>query len=153
MEEEELINKLEKLKKPAMENIYLDEQLKFLVVNSKKSAAIGIWFILIPAYFLFSVFLKYYYHINVHIFDIFEEFLLSLDKSSFMRIISPIIFVGLPFLGIVLNALSIIFFQYKKNSRQLLITIKLKFSNILLIFVSKVIILIFIAYLISENIQ
>jgi lantibiotic transport system permease protein len=151
--EEDLTNKLDNLKKPNMENIYINRQLKFLVVNSKKSTAMGIWFILLPAYFLFSVFLKYYFHVNMHIFDIFKEFLSNLDKSTITRIISPVIFVGLPILGIVLNALSIIFFQHDRSMSQLHITIKLKFINILLILLSLIIVLIFITYLITENIR
>lgn len=153
MEEKEFITKMNNLKKPDFDNVGSNKKLKLAIINSKKSAAMGVWFLVVPCYFLFMVFMKYYFNINLYLIDIFEDFIASLDKSPLTKFIVPIFFVGFPIAGIVLNLLSIMFFEYVKEQKQINVSIKLKPVNILLILISLTVVSIFVLYLITENLH
>ena len=152
MDEKEFINKMDILKKPGFENNPPNNMLKFAIVNSKKSAAMGVWFLVVPLYFLLMVFMKYYFNVNLHVIDIFEDFIASFDRSPATKFITPLFFIGLPLIGIVINLLSIMFFEYDKKQKQINISIKLKWINILILLVSLGVLSIFMLYLITENI-
>ena len=153
MEEDEFINKMDNLEKPGFSSKQPDKRLKLAIINSKKSASIGVWFLVAPCYFLLMIFMKYYFNINLHIIDIFEDFIASMDKSPITKFISPLFFVVLPITGIVINLLSIIYFEYDKERKQINISVKLKSLNILLIILSTVVVSIFALYLVTENIH
>ncbi len=151
MENDSIKKKLETLSVPDVANLKPPEELKITLLSAKKTAAIGIWLIAIPVYFLFCVFMKYYFHFNLHLFDIIIEIMASMDKKPGLHFLSPLLLAGLPLLCIFLNLLAILHFNYNKINRELLISIKLKWKNMILIFVSATIIGIFLIYAIIEN--
>ena len=153
MEKDEFEKKMENLSPPPIENISHFNELKLMMVGAKKSAAIGFWFLVIPCYFLFCVFMKYYFHVNLHLFDVFIEMMADLDKSPGMKFISPLLLVGLPLIAIVLNALSIMHFNYEKSWKEINITIRLRWINILIILISGTLVCIFLLYAIIENVH
>ncbi len=153
MEKDDFTRKMEELKTPDVSSISHYKELKLMIVGAKKSAAIGFWFIVIPVYFLFCVFMKYYFHINLHLFDIMIEMLSDLDKTPGMKFISPILLIGLPLATIVLNALSILHFQYEKSWKEIKITIRLRWINIIIIAISTALVCIFMLYVIVENVH
>jgi len=97
------------------------------------------------------VFMKYYFNVNLRVIDIFEEFIVSLDKSALTKFITPLFFVGLPIAGMVINLLSIMFFEYNKEQKQINVSIKIKLLNILMVLISLTVVSIFVLYLITEN--
>lgn len=151
MEEKEFLDKMDNLTKPGFENNPPNKMLKLAIVNSKKSAAMGVWFLVVPLYFLLMIFMKYYFNVNLHVIDIFEDFISSLDKSPATKFIAPLFFVGLPIIGVVVNLLSIMFFEYDKEQKRINISIKLKWMNITILLASLGIVSIFMLYLITEN--
>jgi hypothetical protein len=153
MEEKEFINKMDNLKKPNFESKEPGRNLRLAIIGSKKSAAMGVWFLVVPCYFLLMMLMKYYFNVNLHIIDIFEEFVASMDRASGTKFITPLFFVGLPVAGIVLNLLSIMFFEYDKEKKQINISVKLKPLNILLVILSLAVVSVFMLYLITENIH
>lgn len=153
MEEDEFISKMDNLKKPGFSSKVPDNRLKLAIVNSKKSAALGVWFLIAPCYFLLMVFMKYYFNINLHVIDIFEDFIASMDRSLVTKFIPPLFFVVLPVAGIIINILSIMYFEYDKERKQINMSVKLKSLNILLIILSLTVISIFALYLVTENLH
>jgi lantibiotic transport system permease protein len=153
MDEKEFINKMDNLKKPDFGSNVPNKKLKLAIVNSKKSAAMGVWLLVVPCYFLFMIFMKYYFNVNLHIIGIFEDFIASLDKSPITKFVAPLFLVGLPMAGIVINLLSILFFEYDKERKQINISIKLKLLNIFLVIISVAVVSIFMLYMIIENIH
>lgn len=153
MDEKEFIDKMDNLKKPGFENSSPNNSLRLAIVSSKRSAAIGIWFLVVPLYFLLMVFMKYYFNVNLHVIDIFEDFISSLDRSPTTKLITPLFFVGLPIIGIAINLLSIMFFEYDKKQKRINISIKLKWLNILILLASLGIVSIFTLYLVTENLN
>jgi len=153
MDEKEFNDKMNRLRKPGFENHQPDTSLRLAIINSKKSAAMGVWFLVVPCYFLFMVLMKYYFNVNLHLIGIFEDFIASLDKSPVTKLIPPLFFIVLPIAGIVINLLSIMFFEYDKDRQQINISVKLKPFNILLVLISFAVISIFMLYLVIENIH
>jgi hypothetical protein len=153
MEEKNFTKKLENMEKPGFKEVEPDKNLKLAIVGSKKSAAIGVWLLVVPCYFLFMVFVKYFFNINFRVIDIFEDFVASLDKSPVTKFITPLFFVGLPIAGIIINLLSIMFFEYDKDQKRINISIKLKPLNILLVVISGAVVSVFAIYLLTENIH
>jgi H+/gluconate symporter-like permease len=151
MEKDEFAKKMEDLKTPGVESISHYRELKLMMLNARKSAAIGFWFLAIPCYFLFCVFMKYYFHVNLHFFDIIIDMMSDLDKTPGMKFLSPVLLVGLPLVAIMLNALSIMHFQYEKSWKEIKISVRLRWINIFIILVSAVLVCIFLFYVIIEN--
>lgn len=153
MEKNDLLNKMDNMKKPGFESIEPDKRLQLAIVNSKKSAAIGAWLLVVPCFFLFMMLSKYFLNINLHVIDIFEDFIASLDKFPVTKLIAPLFFVGLPIAGIILNLLSIMFFDYNKKQKRINISLKVKPLNILIIIFSIAVLSVFAIYLIKENLH
>jgi hypothetical protein len=145
--------KMENLVTPRAEDVKPPVEIKLTVVNASRSAAIGIWFIAIPGYFLFCVFMKYYFHVNLGIFDTMVELMSDLDKHPLMKFLSPILLVGLPVTGIILNALAITHFSFDRISGILHISIKLRWINLAVLVVSLGLVAVFMLYVIVENIH
>ena len=78
-----------------------------------------------------AVIIKYLFHINLHLIDVFEEMLAHLDKDGSTRWTTPVFFVFLPLVGVLLNILAIVHVEYPRAMRQLIITVKIKPVNIL----------------------
>ena len=153
MNNEDVTKKLDNLKTPQVKDLPHSEPLKLTILNARKSAALGVWLILIPAFFLFSVCMKYYFMQNWHIIDTFEEVMSSLDRSSSTHFLSPLLFVGFPMIAIVLNALSLLHIQLNRSTRELIVTVKLRWPNLLLLCISSCILGIFLLYAITETIR
>ena len=151
MKEDDLMNRLENLSKPDTSGLKPERILKLSILSVSKSAALGIWFILVPSFFLFCILMKYYFHIDLHLIDIIEDSVASIDKSSGIPFLSPLLFVGLPFAGMILNALAVT--HVAIHSNEAMITIKLRWMNIFVFIISLGIIMIFLLYLITENIH
>ena len=153
MEKDEFEKKMESLETPGVDQINHYKELKLMMLSAKKSAAIGFWFLAVPCYFLFCVFMKYYFHVNLHLFDVFIEMMSDLDKAPGMKFLSPLLLVGLPLVAIVLNGLAIVHFSYEKSWKEINLTIRLKWKNILIILICVVLVGTFLLYAIIENVH
>lgn len=149
----EFEKQLEDLKTPETDNLKHQQLLKITILNAKKSSQIGIVFIIIPCLFLLGVFLKYKLGIDFKIFTALEDLMVKSDKSFYLKWIAPLLLVGLPLISIVINSLAISHFYWDKVKKELLITIKYRLANIMLLVISIGIVAVFILYVIVENFQ
>ena len=94
MENDSFEKKLKEISIPDTGKINPPAELKMTLLSAKKTTAIGIWLIAIPVYFLFCVFMKYYLHINLHVFDIIIDTMASIDRQSGFHYLSPLLLVG-----------------------------------------------------------
>lgn len=150
---DDFLRKMETLQKPEIDDLPQMRDFKLVLLNSKKSATLGIWLVAVPLFFLFCVCMKYAFHINLHFFDVVEDTVASMDKSSGIPFLSAILLAGLPILGFAVNALSLIHVQFEKqvSEKKLLISIRIQWANIIIMTISFIIVCIFLLYLISEN--
>jgi hypothetical protein len=82
-------------------------QLKLTLFEAKKSAALTVWLVAVPCFFLFAVFMKHYFRYDMHIMTIMEEFVSSIDKASGFPM-SAVLLAGFPLIAIAVNTLAIL---------------------------------------------
>jgi len=158
-DEEEFLKQMENLQVPEIDPRQHPEMVKMAIMNAERSAALGVWLIVVPCYFLFCVFMYYFFHINAGWFGSMFKLMESLEKTPYIDFLGPLILVVMPIVCIVINALAITHVRVQKHGpqqskvREFTITIKIKIWNILLILLSLAVVCIFIAYVMTENIS
>lgn len=153
MKDPDFEKRLESLTTPETDSIRHQQILKITILNAKKSSQTGIAFIVIPCLFLLGIFIKYKLGIDLKIFNSLEDLMGNIDKIPYLKWFSPLILVGLPVIGIIINSLAITHFYWDKVIKELLITIKYRLANIILLFISLGIVAVFVLYAIVENIH
>lgn len=153
MKKEDLIKKLQEMDKPNVVNEQHRTELKMTLLNASKSAKAGVVLVVFPLIFLAGVFLKYLLHIPLTSFTRLEDWIAEKDKTSFYRFLIPFLLVGTPLLGLALNLLAILHVQLKKNAGELIITLKLRWVNIMIAIVCSIILFVFLCYAIGENVN
>jgi hypothetical protein len=157
-DKDEFLKEMENLKVPDINPSGHQKTVKMAIMNAERSAALGVWLIAVPCYFLFCVFMYYYFHVRINWFEAMFNLMSGLDKNPYLRFLSPLILVLLPIVGIIINVLSLIHVQYQKlgpdqgKLREFSITVKIRIWNILLILLSLAIVCVFVGYVIVENI-
>ena len=151
MEEKDFLNKMENLKKPEVNPEASQRQIKLAIMNAKKSAAWGAWFLLIPIIFFGCVAIKELLGWDWNFAENFPEWIVYLDNATGFPLTSIVLFIILPAIGALANLLAIMHFIYDKLTKQLIITIKLKWLNIILAAISILVIAFVLLYAISEN--
>jgi lantibiotic transport system permease protein len=160
-EKDEFLKQMENLKVPEVNPQEHPQMVKMAIMNAGRSAALGVWLIVVPCYFLFCVFMYYFSHIRVGTswFAAMFKLMSSLDKTRYIDFLGPIIMVVLPIICIIINSLAITHVGVQKQGpdqskvREFSITIKIRVWNILLILISLAILGIFISYVMTENIS
>jgi len=151
MEENEFLNKMENLKKPEVNTDASQRQVRLTLLNARKSAAWGMWFLVIPLFFFCCVAIKYLFHWHWRIANNFIEWIARLDHQTATAWVTPVLFVLLPAIIALINLLAIMHFVYDKLTKELIVTIKLKWFNIFLAIMSLAIVGIVLLYGIIET--
>jgi hypothetical protein len=160
-DKDDFLKQMENLQVPDINPTEHPKMVKMAILNAERSAALGLWLIVVPCYFLFCVFMYYFSHIRVGTswFAAMFKLMESLEKTPGIAFLGPIILVVLPIICIIINALAITHVKVEQidpqrsERKEFNFTIKLKLWNILLILLSLAIVLIFIAYVMTENIS
>lgn len=140
---------MENLKKPEINAEASRRQIRLTILNAKKSAAWGIWFLIIPFLFIVSVTIKEFLRWDWGVANTIEEWIGSMDRSAGWT--GPVLFLLLPSVAAVVNLLAIVHFLYDRVSKELIVTIRLKWFNIILVVISAAIIGVICLYAIMEN--
>jgi hypothetical protein len=151
MEEKDFLKKIETLKKPEVNPQASQKQIKLAIMNAKRSAAWGTWLLLIPVFFFACVTIKEFLGWDWKFAGNFLNWMADLDKTTGFPVISIILFIVLPAIGAIVNLLAIMHFVYDKLTKELIISIKLKWLNIILAVISILVIAVVLLYAIAEN--
>ena len=151
MENEEFSQKLQKMHRPQIETAIHQLQLKITLLNAKRSAGIGIILVIIPCLFLLAVLLKHFLHINLPSFSAVEEWMVDKNHNVFIKMLIPLLLIGAPFIALIFNLLAILHFNFEKKVKELIITVKLKWINIILSLICLLILFCFFLYAVGEN--
>jgi hypothetical protein len=144
-------NKMENLETPNIENIKHQEHLKFGLTNARKSAKLGIWFIGIPLLLVIIGYIKLSILIKMNFYSKFQYFISGNDHSTVFGWMPPLLLIGLPLLAIFINLLAITHFHVNKPDKQLVVTIKYRFKNLIVIIVSAIFILVVLWHILLLN--
>jgi hypothetical protein len=149
MEEKDFLHKMENLRKPEINADASRRQIRIAIMNAKKSATWGIWLLVRPFLFIVSVTIKEFLHWDWGIANTITEWMGSIDRAAGW--FSPVIFLLFPCIAAILNLLAIKHFVYDRSTKELIVTLKIKWLNIILVLISIAIIGIMSLYVIMEN--
>lgn len=151
MENEEFSQKLEKIHKPQVESATHQRQLKITLLNAKRSARIGVALVIIPCLFLLAVLMKYFMHIKLPSFSALEDWMADKNHNVFIKVLIPLLLIGTPFIALIFNLLAILHFSFEKKVNELIITVKLKWFNLIVSLICLLILFCFFLYAVGEN--
>jgi len=158
-DKDEFLKQMENLQVPDINPHDHPQLVKMAIMNAGRSAALGVWLIMVPCYFLFCVFMYYYFHANISWFEAMFRLVVSLDNNKYIDFLAPVILIVLPIVAIIINALAITHVGYQRRGpdnnkgSEVTVTVKIKPLNILLILISLVIIAVFIGFAMTESIS
>ena len=112
----------------------------------KKSARIGILFIAVPIFILLAALVKIKLLVSLGIFDKLEKMFTATDTAGFPGYLPFILFAVLPLIAFVINLLAVSHFYINKTTSELIITIKYRLRNIIVLIVSVIVIATFFVY-------
>ncbi len=146
---------LHNLNRPEVAAPQHQQHLRMTLLNTRKTAALSVWLVAVPCFFLFCVAMKTYFGLNAHILDTFAELFQSLDRSPQGWWLNPLLFFVLPLLTVALNLLALLHIDYSRNGPKLLFRVQLtlKFWNVLLLTLGLFVVLVVLGYLFSEHFQ
>ena len=144
-------HKMENLNTPNTDFVKHQEILKIGMMNARKSARIGIVFILTPMVLIVLAYLKIRLLINWDFFNRLQQFVSNQNQSSVLSWFLHIIFIGLPILAIIINLLAITHFYVDKQNKELTITIRYRFKNLIVLLISAVLVVLVFIYVLLLN--
>jgi len=158
-DENDFLKKMENLKIPEAIPGEHPRMVKMAIMNAQRSAALGVWLIIVPCYFLLCVLMYYYFHIKAGWFGSMFTLIAGLEDVRGIDFFAPIMFLVLPVICIIINVLGITHVSFQRidpnrsKVRELNITVKLKLLNIVLILISIAILLVFLSFAMTESIS
>ncbi|HVW95592.1 MAG TPA: hypothetical protein VHA56_06465 [Mucilaginibacter sp.] len=158
-ENEEFLKKMENLNVPEINPREHPKMVKMAILNADRSAALGVWLIILPCYFLCCVCMYYFFNAKAGWFGSMFALVTNLDKTRGLDLLAPFIFLIMPVVCIIINMLAIIHVGYRKidpdnnRVRELNVTIKIKFWNIALILLSVAVLLAFLGFAMTESVS
>jgi hypothetical protein len=158
-DQDEFLKQMENLEVPDVNPSQHQHIVKMTIINAERSAALGLWLVIVPCYFLICVFMYYQYHINANWFSAMFSMMVQLEKVPYIDYAGPLVLFILPIVCIIINLLSIMHVKVqqidpdRRKVKELNISIRLKLWNIVLILISLAIVFAFINFAMTENIS
>lgn len=144
---------LEKLNVPPNEKLMHADLIRQPILHAGRSAALGFWLVLIPAFFLACVVMKYFFHWDMGLLGAFESLVARADDHPVFFWFQPLLLVLAPMAAFVLNMLAVLHVKYDRGRRELNINVKLNWWNLALAAAGLAIVSVFVLYLITDNIR
>ncbi|HEY2582890.1 MAG TPA: hypothetical protein VGI43_13840, partial [Mucilaginibacter sp.] len=107
-DKDEFLKRMENLQVPDVNPAGHQKTVKMAVMNAERSAALGMWLIIVPCYFLLCVFMYHLFNVHVGWFGAMFKMMSGLEKTPYIDFLGPLILFVLPIVCIIINALSII---------------------------------------------
>jgi|SRR5580693_1386127 hypothetical protein len=131
MDQEKLSEYLKTIPKPEPTSPQAQRILKITLLTARRSSRIGILLIALPGLVILLFMLQNLFHLDTG----FIKWLTS--NVSFMSnparaLVVFIFIVGFPLIAVVINLLSLCYFQYDRLSREFHITFKIRWWNIII---------------------
>ena len=141
---------LDKLDIPQFDDLPHAAVIKPAILHAQRSAALGFWLVVTPAFFIACVVMKYFFMWHIGAVQRFDEFWIALDRDPFGFWLQPLVLIVAPTAALVMNLLAVLHVQYDKTRKELNINVKLRWLNLLLVAASLAILGVFLLYAIGE---
>jgi hypothetical protein len=133
--------KMENLDAPETDFVKHQEMMKISFMSARKSSRIGIIFILIPALVVLVIYLKLHFFLSIDFPATFQNIMAKTDDESYLLWLIPLVFLVLPLLAIIINLLAISHFYINKKTKELIISIRYRIKNIIVLLIGLAIII------------
>jgi lantibiotic transport system permease protein len=140
-------NKMNNLQTPDSGKLKHQEVLKMAMINARKSSKIGLLILLIPALFILIAYIKIQILMRIDLNASLNSLIEKANQIGYLKWFVPAIFVGLPILATIINLLAITHFYVDKTNKELIISVKYRLKNIIIILISFVIFISFIWFM------
>ena len=146
---------MEHLEQPSVNVDAHQKEFRLTLLNTKKTAILGIVLLILPLLFLSGVVLKHYMGVDFGFLTSVYEWIGNMDQkygdSSIVNwMIRLLLLVG-PLVAIGINLISMLHVRFEKTHREVVMSFKLKWLNWIIILVCCVIFATFFFYLLVEN--
>ena len=130
MKNEDVENMLNRMQIPEPGKAVQPRELKIPLVSYRKSSKAGLWLLLLPLTFAVTIVLKIELGIQSQLIESVRSFFAFIDNHVVLTYLIPLIFLGFPFVAMIMNLLAICHFQKSPETKELIITIKQRPLNI-----------------------
>lgn len=144
-------DKMENLNTPNTDFVKHQEILKIGMMNARKSARIGIVFILIPMVLIVLAYIKIKLLIHWDFFPRLQQFVTGQHQPGILSWVTHLFFIGLPILAIVINLLAITHFYIDKQNKELIITVKYRLKNLIILLLGALLLVLVFMYILLSN--
>jgi lantibiotic transport system permease protein len=151
MENKDTGGRLENLKRPDFASEAHRRQLKLTLLNARRSSRAGVLLILVPCLFILGIILKYAFGINIPGFTAIENMFAKWDQTPSLKFLMPLLLAVAPGLALIINLIAITHVQVERPGKNMVITIKLKLVNILIILACLAILSVLFIHIIAEK--
>jgi hypothetical protein len=146
---------MENKEQPYVDVSNLRKKFRITLLNTRRSAFLGVLLLIVPFLFLSGVLFKHYLQIDLGFFTAVYEWIGEIDKkygdSSILNWIVRFFLIIGPLVAIGINLISILHIHYKKPQKEVVISLKVKWLNWTIILLCSTIFIIISTYLIVEN--
>jgi hypothetical protein len=126
-------------------------QLKFALVNAKKSARTSLWLLSVPFVMLSGAVLDSVWNISVPPWSLLKAYGHLWPLWIRMSIFVTTVMI-LPLIALIINILAVLWVNYDKEQKVLNIAIRMKTVNIIIIAVAGILAFLFIGHSIADSI-
>ena len=146
---------MENLEQPTVDVSHHRQEFRLTLLNTKKSGILGLILLILPFLFLSGVIFKHYLQIDLGILTIVYEWIGDIDQeygdSSILNLVIRFFLIIGPLIAIGINLMAILHIRYEKYQKEIVISLKFKWLNWIIIITCSTIFAIFFLYLIIEN--
>ncbi|HWK03311.1 MAG TPA: hypothetical protein VNS58_06750 [Puia sp.] len=150
MDKEKLVEYLKDIPKPAPTESQYQKTLKISLLTARKSSRIGFWLIALPGIVVLLFIIQNLFHLNPGFSRWIGKNTSSLSTPA-RAVLVFVFLVGFPLLAIVLNLLSVCYFQYDKIRREFNISFKIRWWNIVITLIGGALASFYILHLLADT--
>ena len=155
MEEKELHKLLEEMEQPNLDVHAHQKEFRLTLLNTKRSSLAGIILLILPFIFLSGVVFNHYLEIHIPIIGHIYEWITDMDRqfgdnSALNWIVRLSLLFG-PLIAGAINLMAITHIRWEKVQKELIISFKMCWQNVLIIGICFFIFSIFFTYLTFAN--
>ena len=100
---DDFIRALERLEVPKVGEVRHQEYVRRVILSAPRSAALTLWYVLIPSYILLCALMKAVFGMEPHLFAVFDGVVRELGASPLGQALPALLLLGLPMLAVLLN--------------------------------------------------
>lgn len=140
---------LEELDIPEVKILPHQRELKFAILNSKRSANISVWLLLVPFILLLGYIAQSAFHVMLPPWSWLVKYSPLMPVWLRISVFVTVVLI-IPITAILINISGILWFQYNKAEHVLHLAVRVRRRNIIIITIAGILSLLFIGYTVTE---